>query len=207
LEATTVLLILAIGFGLYMAWGIGANDVANAMATSVGSRAITVKQAIIIAAIFEFLGAFLAGGEVTSTIRKGIIDSGAIGDANILLYGMLSALLAAAIWLTVGVTGRLAGLHHPFDRWCYRWFRIGGCWHRSGELVENGAYRLKLGDFTFAGWNHGFFAYFVGEEVHFRSRRPRGQSQENCACIHLSYRHRGRAGDVFEGSQARWPRT
>ena len=101
MEATTVLLILAIGFGLYMAWGIGANDVANAMATSVGSRAITVKQAIIIAAIFEFLGAFLAGGEVTSTIRKGIIDSGAIGDANILLYGMLSALLAAAIWLTV----------------------------------------------------------------------------------------------------------
>ena len=101
MEATTVLLILAIGFGLYMAWGIGANDVANAMATSVGSRAITVKQAIIIAAIFEFLGAFLAGGEVTSTIRKGIIDSGAVGDANILLYGMLSALLAAAIWLTV----------------------------------------------------------------------------------------------------------
>ena len=84
-----------------MAWGIGANDVANAMATSVGSRAITIKQAIIIAAIFEFLGAFLAGGEVTSTIRKGIIDSGAIGDANILLYGMLSALLAAALWLTV----------------------------------------------------------------------------------------------------------
>ena len=101
MEITTVLLILAIGFGLYMAWGIGANDVANAMATSVGSRAITIKQAIIIAAIFEFLGAFLAGGEVTSTIRKGIIDSGAIGDANILLYGMLSALLAAALWLTV----------------------------------------------------------------------------------------------------------
>ena len=101
MDVTTILLILAIGFGLYMAWGIGANDVANAMATSVGSRAITIKQAIIIAAIFEFLGAFLAGGEVTSTIRKGIIDSGAIGDANILLYGMLAALLAAALWLTV----------------------------------------------------------------------------------------------------------
>ena len=59
MDVTTILLILAIGFGLYMAWGIGANDVANAMATSVGSRAITIKQAIIIAAIFEFLGAFL----------------------------------------------------------------------------------------------------------------------------------------------------
>ena len=101
MDVTTILLIMAIGFGLYMAWGIGANDVANAMATSVGSRAITIKQAIIIAAIFEFLGAFLAGGEVTSTIRKGIIASGAIGDANILLYGMLAALLAAAVWLTV----------------------------------------------------------------------------------------------------------
>ena len=101
MELTTILLILAIGFGLYMAWGIGANDVANAMATSVGSRAITIKQAIIIAAIFEFLGAFLAGGEVTSTIRKGIIESNAITDANILLYGMLAALLSAALWLTV----------------------------------------------------------------------------------------------------------
>ena len=101
MDATTILLGLAILFGLYMAWGIGANDVANAMATSVGSRAITIKQAIIIAAIFEFLGAFLAGGEVTATIRKGILDAEAIGDANILLYGMLSALLAAAVWLTL----------------------------------------------------------------------------------------------------------
>ena len=101
MEETTILLALAILFGLYMAWGIGANDVANAMATSVGSKAITIKQAIVIAAIFEFLGAFLAGGEVTATIRKGILDAEAIGDANILLYGMLSALLAAAVWLTV----------------------------------------------------------------------------------------------------------
>ena len=101
MDATTILLGLAILFGVYMAWGIGANDVANAMATSVGSRAITIKQAIIIAAIFEFLGAFLAGGEVTATIRKGILDAEAIGDANILLYGMLSALLAAAVWLTL----------------------------------------------------------------------------------------------------------
>ena len=67
----TTYLVLAIVFGLFMAWGIGANDVANAMATSVGSKAITIKQAVIIAAIFEFTGAVLAGGQVTSTIRKG----------------------------------------------------------------------------------------------------------------------------------------
>ena len=98
----TVFLILAILFGLYMTWGIGANDVANAMGTSVGSGAITVKQAIIIAAIFEFSGAFIAGGNVTSTIRKGIVDSSSIVDTpEILVYGMLAALLAAAIWLMI----------------------------------------------------------------------------------------------------------
>lgn len=101
MEFEGILLILALVFGLYMAWGIGANDVANAMATSVGSKALTVKHAIIIAAIFEFLGAFLAGGEVTSTIRKGIIDAGMIDDPNTMIFGMLAALLAAAVWLTV----------------------------------------------------------------------------------------------------------
>ena len=101
MELSTIILLLAFVFGAYMAWGIGANDVANAMATSVGAKALTVKRAILVAAIFEFLGAFLAGGEVTSTIRKGIIDAGMITDANVLLFGMLAALLAAAVWLTI----------------------------------------------------------------------------------------------------------
>jgi PiT family inorganic phosphate transporter len=97
-----VFITLAVIFGFYMTWGIGANDVANAMGTSVGSGAITVKQAIIIAAIFEFAGAFIAGGQVTKTIRKGIIDPGSItGSPEILVYGMLAALLAAAIWLMI----------------------------------------------------------------------------------------------------------
>ena len=101
----TVFMVMAIIFGFYMTWGIGANDVANAMGTSVGSGAITVKQAIIIAAIFEFAGAFIAGGSVTKTIRKGIIDPSSItGSPELLVYGMLAALLAAAIWLMVAST-------------------------------------------------------------------------------------------------------
>jgi len=93
---------LAAAFGLFMAWGIGANDVANAMATSVGAKALTIKQAILVAAVFEFAGAFLAGGQVTSTIRKGIIDATDInGNPELLIYGMLAALLAAGIWLLV----------------------------------------------------------------------------------------------------------
>jgi len=100
-----VLMVLAIVFGLYMTWGIGANDVANAMGTSVGSGAITVKQAILIAAIFEFAGAFIAGGHVTKTIRKGIIDpTPIVNNPEILVFGMLAALLAAAIWLMVAST-------------------------------------------------------------------------------------------------------
>ncbi|MEC7875341.1 MAG: inorganic phosphate transporter [Pseudomonadota bacterium] len=102
MEHTTILLILAGCFGLFMAWGIGANDVANAMATSVGSKALTLKQAVIVAAIFEFAGAFLAGGQVTSTIRKGIIDANLLsGSPEILVYGMLAALLAAGLWLLI----------------------------------------------------------------------------------------------------------
>ena len=102
MELTVVFVVLAVVFGLYMAWGIGANDVANAMATSVGAGAVTVVGAIVIAGVFEFLGAFLAGGEVTSTIRKSIIDTDLLAnDPNTLVYGMLASLLAAAVWLTI----------------------------------------------------------------------------------------------------------
>ncbi len=101
-EYGTVFFILAVVFGIYLTWGIGANDVANAMGTTVGSGAITVKQAIIIAAIFEFAGAFIAGGSVTKTIRKGIINPETIVDSpEILVFGMLAAMLASAIWLMI----------------------------------------------------------------------------------------------------------
>jgi PiT family inorganic phosphate transporter len=97
-----ILIMLAIGFGLFMAWGIGANDVANAMGTSVGSGAITFRQAVVIAIIFEFAGAILAGGEVTVTIRKGILDAALFTDnPHLLVYGMLASLLAAGTWLLI----------------------------------------------------------------------------------------------------------
>ncbi len=98
----TIFLVMACLFGFFMAWGIGANDVANAMGTSVGSRALTIKQAILVAMIFEFAGAYLAGGEVTSTIRKGIIDADQLSDnPELMVYGMMSALLAAGTWLLI----------------------------------------------------------------------------------------------------------
>ncbi len=101
----TFMVVMAVVFGLFMTWGIGANDLANAMGTSVGAGAVTVKQAIGIAIVFEFLGAVIAGGHVTKTIRKGIIDpEGIMGHPEILVYGMLAALLAAAFWLMIAST-------------------------------------------------------------------------------------------------------
>ncbi len=98
----TILIILALVISFYMAWNIGANDVANAMGTSVGSGALTLKQAIIVAAIMEFAGAFLVGSHVTDTVRKGIIDPVIFaGDPNSYIYGMIAALLAAGTWLNI----------------------------------------------------------------------------------------------------------
>ena len=95
------LVIWLAGFlALYMAWGIGANDVANAMGTSVGSGALTLRGAIIVAAILEFAGAFLAGGHVTDTVRKGMLDMGMVAqNPDLLVYGMLAALASAATLL------------------------------------------------------------------------------------------------------------
>ena len=98
----STLLISGCVLGFFMAWGIGSNDVANAMGTSVGAKALTLTGAIMVACIFEFAGAYLAGGEVTQTIRKGIIDPNLLADTpHYLVYGMLSSLLAAGIWLLV----------------------------------------------------------------------------------------------------------
>jgi PiT family inorganic phosphate transporter len=98
----TILLIIVIAAGFYMAWSVGANDVANAMGTSVGSGALTVKRAVIVAAFLEFAGAFFVGTHVSETIRKGIINPDIfIGHELMLVYGMIGALLSAAIWLQI----------------------------------------------------------------------------------------------------------
>ena len=100
MEYQTTLIVLALVFGFYMAWNIGANDVANAMGTSVGSGALTFKRAVILAAIMEFAGAFLVGSHVSDTVRKGIVDPELFaGDPQAFVLGMLSALLAAGLWL------------------------------------------------------------------------------------------------------------
>lgn len=107
MSPTTIILVVAVLGGLYMAWTIGANDVANAMGTSVGSGALTLVAAIVIAGTLEFAGAVLIGSHVTETISKGIVDvslfepAGALGDDGplILALGMLSALIGAALWL------------------------------------------------------------------------------------------------------------
>jgi PiT family inorganic phosphate transporter len=97
-----ILVIAAIVIGLYMAWNIGANDVANSMADAVGSRALTVFWAVVLAGVCEFCGAVLVGSHVTDTVRKGIIDTQAFaGNPRVLAHGMLCAMLAAAIWLNV----------------------------------------------------------------------------------------------------------
>lgn len=110
MEPITVVLIgLALVVCAYMAWNIGANDVANAMGTSVGSRALTLKQAVVIAAVFEFCGAFFAGDAVTDTVRKGILTVDfADGTVDAVLsqdiaFGFIAAMMAAATWLTLSL--------------------------------------------------------------------------------------------------------
>lgn len=102
MTATLALLILAILFGFYVAWNIGANDVANAVGTSVGSGALTLKQAVLVAAIFEFCGAFFLGGGVSETLESGIVNPGIFSeDMREYIYGMLASLLAAGVWLQI----------------------------------------------------------------------------------------------------------
>ncbi len=100
MSAETIILIVGYIFGFYMAWNIGANDVANSMASAVGAKAITIRQAVFIAGILNIIGAVFIGSHVTNTIRKGIISTDVMADPHLALIGALSALLAAALWVS-----------------------------------------------------------------------------------------------------------
>ena len=100
MSAESYILIIGYIFGFYMAWNIGANDVANSMASAVGAKAITIRQAIFIAGILNVLGAVFIGSHVTNTIRKGIVSTEILTDPHLALIGALSALLAAALWVS-----------------------------------------------------------------------------------------------------------
>ncbi|MDO6704903.1 inorganic phosphate transporter [Photobacterium sp. 1_MG-2023] len=155
----TVIIMVAALFGFLMAIGIGANDVANAMGTSVGSKALTVKQAIIIAMIFEFAGAYLAGGEVTETIRKGVIETSYYtSQPEILVYGMMSALLAAGCWLLlasymgwpVSTTHSIIGAIIGF-----------ACVSVGTEAVDWGSVQGIVGSWIVTPLISGIFAYVI----------------------------------------------
>lgn len=158
-----MLIMIAAAFGFLMAWGIGANDVANAMGTSVGSNAITIKQAIIIAMIFEFAGAFLAGGEVTSTIRKGIIDASYFTDVpELLVYGMIASLLAAGIWLVVAsALGWPVSTTHSIIGAIVGFAAVGV----SADAVEWGKVVGIVGSWVVTPAISGFIAFIIFQSV------------------------------------------
>lgn len=144
LGSDSIILVISIIAGFYMAWNIGANDVANSMADAVGSKAISIFWAIVLAGIFEFCGAVLVGSHVTNTIRKGIIDSQIFApDPRVLAYGMLCALLAAGLWLNiasfvgmpVSTTHSIVGAVTGFG------ILVGGFqhiyWNKLGQIVAS----------------------------------------------------------------------
>jgi len=100
MTAEYLILIIGFVFGFYMAWNIGANDVANSMAPAVGAKAITIRQAVFIAGILNIVGATFIGSHVTNTIRNGIVSTEVMSDPNVVLAGALAAMLAAALWVS-----------------------------------------------------------------------------------------------------------
>ncbi|SMH45696.1 inorganic phosphate transporter [Maritimibacter sp. HL-12] len=100
-QTTNYVIVAAAAFGAYMALNIGANDVANNMAPAVGANALTMGGAIVIAALFESAGALLAGGDVVSTISKGIINQEAVDDSRVFIWAMMAALISSALWINL----------------------------------------------------------------------------------------------------------
>ena len=170
------LILILIGLSIvvcaYMAWNIGANDVANAMGTSVGSRALTLKQAVVIAAIFEFAGAFFAGDAVTDTVRKGILvvpfnDDGVVVDTLLsqdIALGFIAAMMAAATWLTIAtrlglpvstthsIIGRIIGVGLVLE---VKWEMELIDWEKVGQVVMSWVASPLMGALI------AFFSYMI----------------------------------------------
>ncbi len=158
-----IIVILACVFGFFMAWGVGANDVANAMGTSVGSKALTLKQAIIIAIIFEFAGAYLAGGAVTATIRKGIIDPDILsGTPELLVFGMMASLLAAGLWLLIATHfGWPVSTTHSIVGAIVGFAAVG----ISADAVHWGKVSKIVASWVVSPVTAGFIAFFIFRSV------------------------------------------
>ena len=145
MDYTIAIAIIVTGlFGLYMAWSIGANDVANSMASAVGSGSISVKHAIIAASVCEFAGAVLVGAHVTDTVRKGIVPPEPLaGNPSVLALGMACALLSAAVWLhvatwrgmPVSTTHSIVGAVAGFGVVAAGWGAVD--WSKMGKIVAS----------------------------------------------------------------------
>ena len=148
MSAEYLILIIGFVFGFYMAWNIGANDVANSMASAVGAKAITIRQAVFIAGILNIVGATFIGSHVTNTIRKGIVSTEVMSDPHVALAGALAALLAAALWvsfatwrsLPVSTTHSIVGAMIGFGIMAggfsvINWGKLGAVVHELGYLA------------------------------------------------------------------------
>jgi len=166
------LLIVAAGVGAYMAMNIGANDVANNMGPSVGSGALTMGWAIVVAAVFEALGAIVAGGEVVGTIKGGIIDPAQIGDATTFAWVMFAALLAGALWLNLAtaVGAPVSTTHSIIGAVMGAGIAAGGWglvnWDTIGAIVMSWVISPLMGGALAAG-----FLYLIKRSVTYRSEK------------------------------------
>ena len=179
MDLNTFLLSFAVIACIYMACNIGANDVANAMGTSVGSKSLTFKQAILIAAVAEFAGAFFVGGHVSDTIRKGMLDVSFFEDVPYhLVYGMIASLLSAAIWLHIAsYLGWPVSTTHSIIGGVLGFGVIAGGvdvvnWGRVVNVVLSWVISPVMG---------GLFAYLVFQYINkaiFSTRRPLAHAKE-----------------------------
>ncbi len=175
----TILILITAAFAFFMAFGVGANDVSNAMGTSVGSGTINAKQAIVIAMIFESAGAYLAGGEVTETIRSGVVNPlEFVNEPETFVFGMMSALFASGLWLLIAsrwgwpvstthsIIGALVGF---------------GCITAGTSSVEWGELRNIVGSWFITPFIAGVVAYgifFSTQRLIFDTDRPLRNAQK-----------------------------